>query len=135
MDLRFEPPTVDQYVRLRQESGLTVRSPEQAAPALANSWAWATIHADGQVVAMGRVIGDGGWYFHLADIATLPSYQRRGYGRAILRALLDRIESEAPGQPWVTLFADPAGVPLYRWAGFVESPCLGMELTWAAQRP
>ncbi len=129
MDLRDAPPTVEQYVRLRLEAGLTPRSAEQAAPALVNSWAWATVHVDGDVVAMGRVIGDGGWYFHVADMAVLPAYQRRGYGRAILQALLGRIEAQAPGKPWVTLFADAPGVPLYRAAGFVESGCLGMELS------
>lgn len=135
MDLRYEPPTVEQYVRLRAVSGLTPRTPEQAAPTLVNSWAWATVHVDGEVVAMGRVIGDGGWYFHLADMATLPEHQRRGYGRAILQALLERIHSEAPGQPWVTLFADPPGVPLYRAMGFVDSGCRGMELAVTSGPP
>ena len=128
MDVRSEPPTVEQYVRLRREAGLIPRTAEQAAPALVNSWAWATVHVDGEVVAMGRVIGDGGWYFHLADMATLPDHQRLGYGRAILRALLDRIHAEAPAEPWVTLFADEPGVPLYTAMGFVDSHCRGMEL-------
>jgi hypothetical protein len=26
---------------------------------------------------MGRVIGDGGWYFHVVDMAVLPEHQRR----------------------------------------------------------
>ena len=72
MDLPSEPPTVDEYVRLRREAGLTVRTKEQARPALKNSWLWVTVRIDGQAVAMGRVIGDGGWYFHIADMATLP---------------------------------------------------------------
>jgi GNAT superfamily N-acetyltransferase len=128
MDLRHEPPAVEEYLRLRTQSGLTPKTAAQARPALANSWAWAHVRVDGQAVAMGRVIGDGGWYFHIADMATLPAFQKRGYGRAILQALLGRITAEAPGQPWVTLFADAPGVPLYSNAGFVPSGCLGMEL-------
>lgn len=129
MDLRFEPPTVDEYVRLRAEAGLTPRSREEARPALANSWAWVHVRVDGEAVAMGRVIGDGGWYFHIADMATLPQFQRRGIGRAVLEALLDRIHAASPGTPWVTLFADAAGVPLYRSLGFVPNACEGMELS------
>jgi ribosomal protein S18 acetylase RimI-like enzyme len=33
---------------------------------------------------MGRTIGDGGWYLHIADIATDPAHQRRGIGRAVV---------------------------------------------------
>jgi len=33
---------------------------------------------------MGRVIGDGGWYFHIVDMAVLPEHQRRGLGDAVL---------------------------------------------------
>jgi GNAT superfamily N-acetyltransferase len=130
MDLRPDPPTVEQYLRLRAASGLTPKTAAQAAPVLQNSWAWATVHADAQVVSMGRVLGDGGWYFHIADMATLPAFQRRGYGRAVLQALLERIHAAAPGRPWITLFADPPGRPLYRSLGFVPTVpgCEGMHL-------
>jgi GNAT superfamily N-acetyltransferase len=128
MDLRHQPPALHDYLRLRAESGLTPRSPEESDAALRNSWAWVHVVWDECTVAMGRVIGDGGWYFHIADIATLPAYQRRGIGRAVLHALLDRIYAQAPGQPWITLFADAPGVPLYTSMGFVPNGCQGMEL-------
>jgi GNAT superfamily N-acetyltransferase len=128
MDLRREPPTLGDYLRLRTESGLRPRGPREARAALTNSWAWVHVRVDDQTVGMGRVIGDGGWYFHIADMATLPAFQRRGIGRAILQDLLDRIHEAAPGTPWVTLFADPPGLPLYRSMGFVPNGCQGMEL-------
>ncbi|MCU0280027.1 MAG: GNAT family N-acetyltransferase [Candidatus Nanopelagicales bacterium] len=128
MQLLPEPPSVSEYVRLRRECGLTPRTAEQAAPALANSWAWVHVRVDNEAVAMGRVIGDGGWYFHIADMATLPAHQRKGIGRLVLQTLLDRIHEAAPGTPWITLFADEPGVPLYRSMGFVDSGCRGMEL-------
>lgn len=131
MDLRFEPPAVDEYLRLRAESGLTPRSRAESLAALAHSWAWVHVRIGTEAVAMGRVIGDGGWFFHVADMATLPSFQRRGIGRAVLQALLDRIHTRAPGTPWVTLFADPPGLPLYRSMGFVPNGCQGMELAHA----
>jgi GNAT superfamily N-acetyltransferase len=86
------------------------------------------VRVDNEAVAMGRVIGDGGWYFHIADMATLPAHQRKGIGRLVLQTLLDRIHEAAPGTPWITLFADEPGVPLYRSMGFVDSGCRGMEL-------
>ncbi|MCI9859184.1 GNAT family N-acetyltransferase [Microbacterium proteolyticum] len=126
-DLRLEPlaPSLDDYLELRRASGLTPKRPEQGAPALANSWAWRRIvDATGRSVAMGRVVGDGGWYFLVADMATLPSHQRRGLGRRILEDLLAEIRAKAPEGAYVTLLADPPGQALYRSLGF-EQPTNG----------
>ncbi|MCJ1707570.1 GNAT family N-acetyltransferase [Microbacterium sp. VKM Ac-2923] len=125
--LRLEPlaPSLDDYLELRRASGLTPKRPEQGAPALANSWAWRRIvDATGRSVAMGRVVGDGGWYFLIADMATLPEYQRRGLGRRILEDLLAEIRAKAPEGAYVTLLADPPGQALYRSLGF-EQPTNG----------
>lgn len=131
-DLVHEAPPLADYLRLRADSGLTPVTAEQGGPALVNSWAWVHVrHAlSGEVVAMGRVIGDGGWCFHIADIATLPAHQRNGIGRAVLEALLDRIAQAAPPNPYVTLMADGPGRRLYEQLGFVETAphSLGMML-------
>lgn len=131
-DLAPQAPPLADYLRLRADSGLTPVTPEQGEPALTNSWAWVHVRhrASGEVVAMGRVIGDGGWYFHIADMATLPAHQGRGIGRAVLDALLERIAREAPPHPYVTLMADAPGRRLYESVGFVETApaSLGMML-------
>ncbi|UEJ82720.1 GNAT family N-acetyltransferase [Brachybacterium halotolerans subsp. kimchii] len=125
-----EAPAVEEYVHLRTASGLSPRTPEQAAPILTGSWAWQTVRdADGALVAMGRVIGDGGWYFHIADMATAPAQQGRGIGRVVLDCLIERIRAAAPPDPYITLIADPPGRRLYDATGFVDvAPSLGMRL-------
>ena len=115
------PPPVADYLDLRVRAGLSPKTENQARAALAGSWAVCRVEADGRSVAMGRVIGDGGWYFHIADMAVLPEHQRRGLGAAMLGFLLDRIRERAPAGPYVTLLADPPGRPLYARFGFVES--------------
>jgi len=78
---------------------------------------------------MGRIIGDGGWYFHIADIATLPDYQGRGLGRSVMEHLIAHIREVAPPNPYITLLADPPGRRLYEGLGFVPSdPTVGMRL-------
>ena len=81
-------------------------------------------------VGMGRVLGDGGWYFHVIDMAVLPEHQRRGFGDAILTALLDQVRNHAPKGAYVSLIADPPGSALYRRHGFsVTAPVSdGMDL-------
>lgn len=125
-------PSVGEYVQLRQAAGLSPKRLDQAGPALANSWAFCHIRhvASDTAVAMGRVLGDGGWYFHIADMATDPAHQRRGLGRRVLAWLIDQIDAHAPPHPYVTLMADEPGRPLYRSMGFVETAphSLGMRL-------
>ena len=116
-------PAVSDYLRLRQESGLTPRSADQGRLALAGTWAACHIRhqPSDETVAMGRLIGDGGWYFHVVDMAVLPEHQRRGLGDAILGALLVFIRHAAPAGAWVTLLADPPGRRLYERHGFAET--------------
>jgi GNAT superfamily N-acetyltransferase len=124
-------PTVDDYLRLRLRSGLTVKSRPQGEAAVRGSWvAVHVVAADGSVVGMGRVIGDGGWYFHIVDMAVLPEHQRHGIGAAVLSWLIDRINSRAPSNPYITLLADEPGRPLYARHGFVPTApdSIGMKL-------
>ena len=116
------PSTAD-YLDLRLRAGLSPKTEGQAAAALRGSWAACHVvdEAGARAVAMGRVIGDGGWYFHVVDMAVLPEHQRRGLGSAVLSHLLDGIRSLAPSGAYVTLLADEPGRPLYQRHGFVES--------------
>src|SRR4029450_6368870 len=94
-------PTVEEYLELRERSGLTPRTLEQAAVGLQGSWVVCHIvyEPTGRAVAMGRVLGDGGWYFHVVDLAVLPEHQRRGLGDAVLTALLHHVQTHAPRVP------------------------------------
>lgn len=69
---------------------------------------------------MGRVISDGGWYFHIIDIATLPEHRQKGLAKLVVWSLMEKIKKEAPPGAYVNLVADPMGMPLYRKFGFVE---------------
>ncbi|ALE06589.1 acetyltransferase [Arthrobacter sp. ERGS1:01] len=132
-DLIANPPSLEEYLSLRRDCGLSLKTPEQGAGALTGSWYFCHIRdrETGKAVAMGRIIGDGGWCFHIADMATLPQFQGRGLGRQVLDALVAQIRINAPDNPYITLVADPPGRRLYEQAGFSEiNPSRGMELPW-----
>ncbi|MEQ6903761.1 GNAT family N-acetyltransferase [Nocardioides sp. YIM 152588] len=116
-------PTTEDYLHLRRAAGLTPRTTDQAERALPGSWAAChVVHVDdGRTVAMGRLIGDGGWYFHVVDMAVLPEHQRRGLGDRVLTHLLDVIRRDAPPGAYVSLMADPPGRRLYERHGFTGS--------------
>src|SRR5262245_41457603 len=116
-------PKLSDYLHLRVRSGLSPKTEGQAEAAIAGSWAACHIfhEPENRCVAMGRVIGDGGWYFHIVDMAVEPSHQRRGLGSAVLLYLLEEIRHLAPPNAYVSLLADPPGRQLYMRIGFVES--------------
>lgn len=119
--LLHDSPALEDYLRLRQESGLTPRTAEQGQAAIAGSWSFRrVIDVRGETVGMGRVIGDGGWCFLIADMATLPEHQGRGLGGAVLDSLLSDIRARAPKGAYVTLTADPPGRRLYESRGFAD---------------
>lgn len=124
------PPGVADYICLRAESGLTPRTNEQAASALLGSWAACHVveTATDETVGMGRLIGDGGWYFHVVDMAVLPPHQRRGIGNWVLTWLLDQIRRAAPPDAFVSLMADPPGRRLYAKHGFTEKRDLSIGM-------
>jgi len=115
-------PDLKDYLRLRRNSGLTPRTLEQAALALPGSWAACHVRETdtGVTVGMGRMIGDGGWYFHVVDMAVLPAHQRGGIGNWVLIWLLDQVRRRAPADAFVSLMADPPGRRLYARHGFNE---------------
>lgn len=123
-ELRSGTPDVEAYLRLRADSGLTPKTREQAEAGLSGTWRGCHIvdTDTGETVGMGRIIGDGGWYFHVVDMAVLPAHQRRGLGDQIMSWLLDTIEAESPPGRFVTLMADPPGRALYAKHGFIEAP-------------
>lgn len=129
--LEHNAPDIDDYLRLRADTGLTPKTAKQAEPIFENSWMWVrAIEKDsGQTVGMGRVISDSGWCCLIADMATDPAHQRRGIGRAVLEELLSEILTSAPDNPYIVLLADAPGRPLYQSMGFVETAphSIGMQ--------
>ena len=121
--LKTGHPPVDIYLHLRSATGLSPKTPAQATAAFGGSWYTVYIVHDStdEIVGMGRVIGDGGWYFHIVDMAIVPHHQRKGLGDAVLASLLKEIEDKAPPGPYVNLVAEEAGRKLYAKHGFVET--------------
>lgn len=126
------PPSVAAYLELRERAGLSPKRDDQATASLPGSWAACHVLylGDELAVAMGRLIGDGGWYFHVIDMAVLPEHQRRGLGSAVLDHLLAEVRRRAPRGAYVNLLADPPGRQLYARRGFAETApeAIGMGL-------
>jgi GNAT superfamily N-acetyltransferase len=119
--LHPHPPAPDEYRRLRAVSGLSPKSAEMAARGLPNSICGVTVLHEGRAVGMGRVIGDGGTSYQIVDIAVAPAHHRRGLGRRIMAALMERLAEIGPPGAYVSLIADRPADQLYAQFGFEDT--------------
>ncbi len=112
-------PSVEDYVRLRNEAGLGLKSPAAAAKGLPNSLFAITVVHEGEAVGMGRVIGDGGCFLEVVDIAVVPEHRGRGLGRRIMQEVMGFIEGNALPGAYVSLITDSPA--FYERFGFRRS--------------
>ena len=128
---RLAIPAIATYQLLRVAAGMSAKSTEAAAKGLPNSlFAVQVLHGD-EVVGMGRIIGDGGCFFQVTDIAVLPAHQGKGLGKRIMGEIMQFIETEVPESAYVSLIADGQAQDLYAQFGFRHTApaSVGMALT------
>ena len=114
-------PSVDEYLHLREISGLSPFSRASAKAGLPRSIFATVIEHEGRAVGMGRIIGDGGCFFQITDIAVSPVHQGQGLGKMIMTALMAYVQAELPRGAYVRLIADVPADRLYAQFGFRET--------------
>ena len=117
--LAREIPALADYQRLRADAGLTRFADAAAAAGLRGTYEAVVVREQGRAIAMGRIVGDGGLFFQLVDIAVEPRHQGRGIGKAIVAALLESLAKRLTAPAYVSLIADGAADRLYEKFGFV----------------
>jgi ribosomal protein S18 acetylase RimI-like enzyme len=101
---------------------------------LAGSVCGVVVHdASGGLVTMGRVVGDGAFFFYVQDVAVHPDHRSRGLGRMVVQSLQQQIGERAAGEAFVGLFSTPEAVNLYDGQGFRSAD--GMTGMWQVLRP
>jgi GNAT superfamily N-acetyltransferase len=116
--LQLQVPAVEEYLALRVGAGLSAMSPEGAREGLAGSWCSVCVRAGDALIGMGRVVGDGGLFLFVVDIAVAPAWQHQGLGRRIMQALMEQVHARAHPRTMVGLIADGTASRLYEQFGF-----------------
>jgi ribosomal protein S18 acetylase RimI-like enzyme len=111
-------PEPDEYISLRLAAGLSEKTLEAARLGLPRTLFSVCVRDRGNLIGMGRVIGDGGCNFEIVDVAVLPQYQRKGIGYQIMDSLMEYLRKNAPESAYVSLIADEGAPALYRKFGF-----------------
>lgn len=127
-------PSTDEYLHLRAVAGLSPFSEEAARKGLPQTVFSALVLYEGSAVGMGRLIGDGGCFFQVVDIAVHPEHQGRGLGKMIMTAIMGHIESELPASAYVSLIADVPANTLYEKFGFKETAPRSLGMAYRVVR-
>ncbi|MDF0534162.1 GNAT family N-acetyltransferase [Shewanella sp. A32] len=101
-----EIPAAEEYCRLRLDVGLSAKSTAAARIGLSHAPYTICVRDNGPLISMGRVIGDGGGFFHIVDIAVAPKYQRQGLGKLIMDKIEQYLDTVAQDGSYVSLIAD-----------------------------
>ncbi|WP_424983298.1 GNAT family N-acetyltransferase [Maritalea sp. S77] len=119
IQIEHKTPTPQEYCDLRAFAGLSPKSLDAATIALKNSLFGVSLRDEqGNLIGMGRIIGDGGCFAQVTDIAVKPEHQGKGLGKMIMGEIDQFIQSQLPASCWVSLFADGDAHHLYQKYGF-----------------
>ncbi|QVL37167.1 GNAT family N-acetyltransferase [Aminirod propionatiphilus] len=93
--------------------GMASYEPERHERAFRNSAVTVFFYDGERLVAFGRALSDGAYQAVLYDVAVCPDHQGRGLGRAVVKALLERLPAMN-----VLLYASPGKEPFYEKFAF-----------------
>ena len=110
----------EDFVRLRIETGFAEIPVEHARKALQNGLINVSAIYNGELVGMGRLVGDGAMYWYLQEIIILPQFQRKGIGTMIVNHLVDYAKANSTSGKFTTIGGVSAKgkEPFYEKMGF-----------------
>ena len=118
MKIEYRSPTLSEYKKLRGLVGWWETDENSTEIALKNSLFSAVAVEHDTVIGFGRVIGDGGLYFYIQDLIVHPEFQNKGFGKSLMKELMDYIKTNAKSGAFVGLLAAKGLEKYYEPFGF-----------------
>ena len=119
--LHAKTPDVATYIDIRLAAGLSRKSEAAARIGLQHGLYSVMAYHGNEPIGIGRIIGDGGCFFQIVDIAVRPEHQKRGVGDLIMGGLMDWLREHAPVTAYISLMADHGTPDFYARYGFEMS--------------
>ena len=83
-----------EYLYLREKVGWVKLSEKQTLSAIKNSlYIVKAVDDDGNIIGMGRIVGDGAVICYIQDLVVIPEAQGQGVGSLIINELIDYVDS------------------------------------------
>jgi ribosomal protein S18 acetylase RimI-like enzyme len=117
VEIEYRSPTVSEYTKLRGLVGWRETDENVTDMALKTSLFSVVGTEQGNVIGLGRIIGDG-LYFYIQDLIIHPDYQSKGLGKSLMKELMAYISANAQSGAFVGLMAAKGLVKYYEQFGF-----------------
>ncbi|AQS38623.1 Acetyltransferase (GNAT) domain [Shewanella psychrophila] len=119
---RFDSPLVKEFCALRSQVGWGDTNLEMAQKSLNNSLFHVGVMHCNQLVAMGRIVGDGAMYFYVQDVVVHPEYQGQGLGSIVMEHLEKYLSQAAYKGSTVALLSAKGKEVFYERFGYTQRP-------------
>ena len=116
------PPTTSDFLHLREMMGWGQLDYAAVGKGLASSLYCVCVYQDHQLVAMGRVVGDGAIYFYIQDVMVRTAYQGQGLGHLIMDKIMTFIGTHATENSTIGLMSAKGKEGFYHKYGFISRP-------------
>jgi ribosomal protein S18 acetylase RimI-like enzyme len=119
MNIVYEVPNTKEYLELRIAAGLGSKDEAIVEKSLKHSLFAVVLRGDdSELLGMGRIIGDGAWFYQIVDFVIAPSYQSQGFDDIIMQELTNYLNHNVAQGAEVILMADVPKVSFYQKFGF-----------------
>ena len=96
--------TKEEYLEIRKKVGWKKLSDDQAEKALKNClFNVKAIDENGEMIGMGRIVGDGAVICYIQDLIVIPNAQGKGVGTLIINRLKKFVEDIREEDTWMML--------------------------------
>ena len=119
-EVEFLPPKVAEYLCLKSKVGWSVADTSAVTIALRHSLFHVVIRQRAELIAMGRVIGDGALFFYIQDVIVAPDFQGQGLGKMLMTHIENYLAKDAQPGATIGLFAAQGKESFYTTYGYIE---------------
>lgn len=122
VEIRKEIVSIQSFKDLRESVGWPLPNDEAIAISLKNTDFCVSAFVDDKLIGMGRILGDKGFIFFIADIIVKPQYQGKKIGAKIMDSIMSYLYKNAPENSYITLMAAKGKEEFYEKFGFFKRP-------------
>ena len=119
-EINYNAPKIQEFVELRRLVGWGSTDPELARASLSASLFHVTLYENNELIAMGRVVGDGHMYFYIQDVIVHPAAQGRGLGAQLMNEIESYLDKVVRKGATVGLLAAKGKEEFYGQYGYLE---------------
>ncbi|TMP28402.1 GNAT family N-acetyltransferase [Pseudoalteromonas rubra] len=130
LEISHTPPAATEFSALRASVGWQNPPSEQVVASIAASLYWVQCRKGQQLVACGRVVGDGYMYFYIQDVIVHPDHQGGGLGHIVMDNIEQYLSTHCHSGATAALLAAHGKEAFYQRYGYAlrDGQSLGLGM-------